>query len=172
MGLSVNFTKCMFGSASQELLGMIIERTRLHPVPTKLEAIERMPRTQIVEELRTFLGLTGYLRQFVRNYSLTAVPLTNILLNKDFASERARKNVIVWDLEEEQAFQSLSSTLASPKVLAFPDLDNTFELHTDASTIGAGAVLMQTINGRPRVIAFASHKFLRTDARRGSTERN
>ena len=52
-----------------------------------------------------------------------------------------------------------------------PRLDNSFELHTDASTIGVGAVVMQTINGTPRVIAFASPRFSRTDARRGPTER-
>ena len=169
-GLSVNFAKCIFGSSSQEFLGMIIDSTGLHPAPTKLEAIASMPRPQTVEELRTFLGLTGFLRQFVPNYSLTAAPLTDILRNKDFASKHARKNRIGWGAEEEQAFQSLRSTLASPTVLAFPDLDNTFELHTDASTVGAGAVLMQTIDGVSRVIAFASHRFSRTDARRGPTE--
>ena len=56
-------------------------------------------------------------------------------------------------------------------MLAFPDLANTFELQTDASTIRAGAVLMQTINGTSQAIAFASHRFSRTDARRGLTER-
>ena len=170
-GLSANSVKCIFGSSSQEFLGMIIDSTGLHPAPTKLKAITSMPRPQTVEELRTFLGLTGYLRQFVPNYSLTAAPLTDILRNKDFASKRARKNCIVWGVEEEQAFQSLRSTLASPTVLAFPDLDNTFELHTDASTVRAGAVLMQNIDGVSRVIAFASHRFSRTDPPRGPTER-
>ena len=170
-GLSVNFAKCIFGSFSQAFLGMIIDSTSLHPAPTRLEAIASMPRPQTVEKLRTFLGLTGYLRQFVPSYSLTASPLTDILRNKDFASKRARKNRIVWGVEEEQAFQSLRSTLASPTVLAFPDLDNTFELHTDASTVGAGAVLMQAIDGVSRVIAFASHRFSRTDACRRPTER-
>lgn len=71
-------------------------------------------------------------------------------------SKRARKDLSAWEVEEEQAFQSLRSTLASATVLAFPDLDNTFELHTDDSAIGVGALPMQTINGTSRVIAFAS----------------
>ena len=56
-------------------------------------------------------------------------------------------------------------------MLAFPDLGNTFGLYTDACKIGAGAVFMQTINRKYPTIAFASHRFSRTDARRGSTER-
>ncbi|CAB1108851.1 unnamed protein product [Ectocarpus sp. CCAP 1310/34] len=170
-GLSVNFAKCIFGAASQEFLGMIIDSTGLYPAPSKLDAIARMPRPHTVEELRTFLGLTGYLRQFVPNYSLTAAPLTNILRNKAFASKRARKLPIPWSVAEEDAFQSLRETLASPKVLAFPDLERPFELHTDASTLGVGASLMQTIDGVTRAVAFASHRFSQTDARRGPTER-
>lgn len=169
--LSVNFAKCIFGAASQEFLGMIIDSTGLRPAPSKLEAIANMPRSQTVEDLRTFLGLTGYLRQFVRDYSIVTAPLTNILRNKDFASKRARKLPISWGHDEENAFQAVRSALASPTVLAFPDPNNLFELHTDASTIGAGATLMQPVGSDLRVIAFASHKFSRTDARRGPTER-
>ena len=170
-GLSVNFAKCIFGAASQEFLGMIIDSTGLHPAPSKLEAIANMPRPTTVETLRTFLGMCGYLRQFVRNYSIISAPLSNILRNKSFASKRARKLSIPWGAEEEEAFQALRSALASPTVLAFPDPNKPFELHADASVVGAGAVLMQNIGGVPRVISFASHRFSRTDSRRGPTER-
>ena len=122
---------------------MIMDRTGLHPAPSKLEAIAKMPRPTTVETLRTFLGMTGYLRQFVRNYSLISAPLSNILRNKGFASRRARKFPIPWGDEEENAFQALRAALASPTVLAFPDPNKPFELHTDASVVGAGAVLMQ-----------------------------
>ncbi|CAB1100578.1 unnamed protein product [Ectocarpus sp. CCAP 1310/34] len=72
---------------------------------------------------------------------------------------------------EDDAFQSFRETLASPTVLAFPDLERPFELHTDASTLGVGASLTQTIDGATRAVAFASHRFWQTDARRGPTER-
>ena len=170
-GLSVNFAKCIFGAASQEFLGMIIDCTGMRPAPSKLDAIARMPCPRTVEDLRTFLGLTGYLRQFVPNYSLTAAPLTDILRNKTFASKQARKLSIPWEAEHDEAFRSLRATLASPSVLAFPDPNRTFELHTDASTIGAGAVLRQPVGDAPGYIAFASHRFSRTDSKRGPTER-
>ncbi|CAN0466513.1 unnamed protein product, partial [Ectocarpus sp. 12 AP-2014] len=51
----------------------------MRPAPSKLEAIANMPRSRTVEDLRTFLGLTGYLRQFVTQYSVIAAPLTDIL---------------------------------------------------------------------------------------------
>ncbi|CAB1096027.1 unnamed protein product [Ectocarpus sp. CCAP 1310/34] len=137
----VYFAKCIFGAASQESLGMIIDSTGLYPAPSKLVAIGRMPRPHTVEELRTFLGLTGYLRQFVPNHSLTAAPLTNILRSKAFASKRARKLPIPWTTAEEDAFQPLRGTLASPT----------------------------TIEGVTRAVAFESHRFLLTDARRGPT---
>lgn len=104
-------------------------------------------------------------------YSVTAASLTNILRNKEFASKRARKCRIPWGEQEDTAFRQLRETLASPLVLAFPDFDNTFELHTDASAIGTGATLMQTVGDVPRVISFASHRWSRTDSRRGPTER-
>lgn len=170
-GLSVNFAKCIFGAASMEFLGMIIDSSGVYPSPSKLEAIAEMPRPQTVEELRTFLGMTGYLRQFVEDYSVICAPLTDLLRNKLFASKKPRKLPIPWGEDEQLAFTAIRSALASPTVLAFPDPNSPFELHTDASSVGAGAVLMQKVGDTSRVISFASHRFSRTDARRGPTER-
>ena len=58
-----------------------------------------MRRPQTVEELRTLIDLTGYLQQFVPNFSTTAAPLTNILRNRDFESKRAPFNLIAWEIE-------------------------------------------------------------------------
>ena len=75
-GLSVNFTKYIFAAASKGFFGMIIDSTGIRPSPSKLEAIEEMPPPSNIEDLRTFLGMTGYLRQFIQNYNITAAPLT------------------------------------------------------------------------------------------------
>eukprot|EP00752_Nemacystus_decipiens_P017631 g15802.t1 len=155
----------------EEFLGMVIDSTGIRPAPSKLAAIAEMSRPTNVEELRTFLGMTGYLRQFVPLYSVTAAPLTNILRHKEFASKRARKLRIPWGEDEDKAFRMLRKSLSSPLVLAFPDMNSTFELHTDASSVGAGATLMQAVGDVPRVISFASHRWSRTDSRRGPTER-
>ena len=121
----------------------------------KLQAVSDMQRPNTVEELRTFLGLTGYLRQFVENYSITAAPLTNILRNKNFASKRSRKMPISWEGEQEEAFKGLKKAVASAKGLAFPDWSKPFILHTDASEVGTGAVLAQKNESTPsRVTVF------------------
>ena len=150
---------------------MMVDINGIRPAPSKMEAVAKMPRPTNIEELRAFWGLTGYLRQFVENYSIIASPLTNVLRNKEFATKRARKFHIPWTVEQEGAFASLKKTLASPTVLAFPDWNQPFTLHTDASSIGAGAVLTQNHGSKEVVIAYASHRFSRTDSRRGPTER-
>ena len=122
---------------------MVVYNTGVRPARSKLNVVDDMPRPTNVEELRAFLGLTGYLRQFVERYSIIAAPLANILRNKAFAPRCARKLVIPWEQEQEQerVFGHLKEALTSPKVLAFPDWGYTFTLHTDASSTGAGAAL-------------------------------
>ena len=119
---------------------------------SKLEAIEKMPPSN-VEELRAFLGMTGYLRQFIQNYSITAAPLTDLLRNKEFASKKACKFPIAWGAEEAGPFKKSST---SPAVLAFQP--------TQCSC-------NQSVGQEERVLAFASHRFSKTDSRRGPTER-
>ena len=170
-GLSVNFAKCNFAASAQEFLGMIVDINGIRPAPSKMEAVAKMPRPTNIEKLRAFLGLTGYLRQFVENCSIIAVPFTNTLCNKEFATKRARKLPISWTVEQEGVFASLKKSLASPTVLAFPDWNQPFTLHTDASSIGAGAVLTQIHGSKEVVSANTSHRFSRTDSRRGPTER-
>ena len=117
--LSVNFAKCRFAASSQEFLGMVIDCTGIRPAPSKLEAVSKMPRPRTVGELRAFLGLTGYLRQFVPKYSLVAAPLTDLLRNKASATKRARKTQIEWGDAKQQSFVQMKAALASPEVLAF-----------------------------------------------------
>ena len=152
----------MFGAARQEFPGIIIDSTGIRPSVSKLEAIEKLPPPANVEELRVFLGMTGYLREFIRNDSITAAPLTNLLKNKGFASKKARKFLVAWGGGEAGAFHSLKKALTSPAVLAFPDWNNTFVVQTDASSVGAGAVLLQPVGHEEPVLAFASQRFLKT----------
>ena len=170
-GLSVNFVKCKFAASAQVFLGMMVDINGIRPAPSKMEPVAKMPRPTNIEELRAFLGLTGYLMQFNENYSIIAVPFTDILRNKEFATKRARKLPISWTVEQEGAFASLKKSLASPTVLAFPDWNQPFTLHTDVSSIGAGAILTQIHGSKEVVIAYASHRFSRTDSSRGPTER-
>ena len=115
--------------------------------------------------------MTEYLTQFVERYSIISLPLTDILGNKAFASKRSRRSLIPWVEPQQQAFSSLKSALTSFPMLAFPALDRRFVLHTDANADGAGASLTQDYEGAERIASYASHRWSRTNAQRGATER-
>ena len=96
-----------------------------------------------VHEVRSFLGLAGYYRCFIPNFSKIAKPMTR-LLQKD--------EKFNWTPECEAAFQTLWTLLTIAPVLAQPNIVKPFDMFCDASSIGLGCVLMQ----EGRVIAYAS----------------
>ena len=124
-----------------------------------------------MKEVRGFLEMTGYLRKYVERYSILAAPLTDILRNTAFASKRSRRSHIPWTEQHQHAFLPFKSALISFPILAFPIWDKPCVLHTDATIEGGGAALTQENEGAERVLAYASHRWSSTDARRETTER-
>lgn len=90
-GLTLSPSKCKFFQTSVKYLGHVISAQGIQPDPDKVAAIKEWPRPQTAKELRSFLGFTGYYRQFVRNYARIVRPL-NDLLKEDLAPRHKGPN--------------------------------------------------------------------------------
>ena len=143
--LYAKLSKCEFWLDSVAFLGHIISREGLSVDPRKVEAILDWPRPTNVTEVRSFLGLAGYYRRFVENFSIIAVPLTKL------TQKRVK---FEWNDRCEQSFQELKQRLVSAPILVLPSGADGFVVYSDASKNGLGCVLMQN----DRVIAYASRQ--------------
>jgi hypothetical protein len=126
-------------------LGHIISTVGVAMDADKVAAVSAWPQPHSADGLRGFLGLAGYHRKFIRNFSLIAAPLTCLLCRNAFA----------WDKEVEDAFQALKHTLTRGAVLQMPDFDKLFIVNCDASSVGFGVVLH--LDAGP--VAFINHPF-------------
>ncbi|GBG65872.1 hypothetical protein CBR_g54164 [Chara braunii] len=145
----INGEKCEFGRTRVLYLGNEIFAEGLKPDDAKVASIRDWPRPQSVTEMRSFLGMTGYYRPFVKNYSIVATPLTD-LTHLDTPWE--------WTDECEAAFRHLKHALTHYEVLKLPDPDKPFIVTTDASQYGIGAVLAQQEGLKLRPVEYMSKK--------------
>ena len=126
-------------------MGHVISGQGISVDPTKVEAVKEWPQPTTVSEIRSFLGLAGYYRKFVKKFSTIAAPLTKL-------TQKGTK--FVWDGSCEKAFQDLKCRLTEAPILTIPEGSEGYEVYTDASGIGLGCVLMQ----HDKVIAYGSRQ--------------
>ena len=147
-GLKLNLQKCKFFRSRIEFLGHVVDHNGIHTSDAKVSAVKNFPTPKTTENVRSFLGLAGYYRAFVKGFASIASPLTR-LLKKDVSFH--------WHDVHQQSFDALKHALTHAPVLTFPDYQLPFIMCTDASGLGIGAVLMQQKEGHhPQVIAYAS----------------
>ena len=165
-GLKIKPNKCTFLQKEVEYLGHIVTEDGIKPDPKKQEAIRNYPVPKNVDHLRSFLGLAGYYRKFVKNYADKAHSLTK-LTSKDVEWQ--------WGPEQQNAFQLLKDCLSSPPILCYPDFTRDFIIHTDASGYGVGSVLaqMQGEKGKEKevVISYTSQHLNKTQTNWSTIEK-
>ncbi len=146
-GLKLKASKAKIGVPSVPFLGHILSNEGILPNPQKTEVIRSYPVPRRVKDVRAFLGMCGFYRRFVKDYSLLARPLYD-LTKKDVAFK--------WTDKQQEAFDKLKDALVTTVLLQYPDFNRRFVLHTDASKVGLGAVLSQDDGtGKLRPVAFA-----------------
>ncbi|KAI3706945.1 hypothetical protein L6452_25044 [Arctium lappa] len=122
-----------------------ITRVGVKVDPSKIEAMMNWEPPKSPSEIRSFLGLAGYYRRFIQDFSKIASSLTIL----------TRKNVkFEWTETQEKAFRILQKKLCEAPILTLPEGSEDFVVYSDASKMGLGCVLMQ----RGKVIAYASRQ--------------
>ncbi|GKB01078.1 putative nucleotidyltransferase, ribonuclease H [Tanacetum coccineum] len=143
--LYAKFSKCKFWLREVQFLGHVINGDGIHVDPSKIEVVKSWEAPRTPSKVHSFLGLAGYYRRFIENFSKIAKPLS-ILTQKS-------KNFALGE-EQENAFQTLKDKLCNAPILALLDGPEDFMVYYDATGLGLGYVLMQ----RGKVIAYASWK--------------
>ena len=157
-GLKVNATKSYFGCAELEYLGFWITRDGVKPLSKKVEATSNLAAPKNRKGVRQFIGLVNYCRDMLGKRSETLAPLTAL------TSVNVKWK---WTEVEQNAFDTMKRIMARETILAYPDFNLPFEIHTDASKLQLGACISQA--GKP--IAFYSRKLSDTQTRYTTTER-
>ncbi|GJW94812.1 putative nucleotidyltransferase, ribonuclease H [Tanacetum coccineum] len=143
--LYAKFSKCEFWLQEIQFLGHVINSEGIKVDPVKIEAVMNWQTPKDVGEIRSFLGLAGYYRRFIQDFSKIASSLTKL----------TKKNTpFVWGEEQEEAFVTLRRKLCETPILVLPDGTEDMVVYCDASYFGLGCVLMQ----RGKVIAYASRQ--------------
>ncbi|KAJ3642004.1 hypothetical protein Zmor_028469 [Zophobas morio] len=148
--ITLRLSKCSFFCTKIDYLGREISAEGIRPGQAKIAAISKMVPPETVKQVRQFVGLAGYFRKFIRNFAKVVEPLTRL----------TRKDVRwCWENEQQDAFEQVKVLLTSRPVLAIFDPSLPTELHTDASSLAVGAILLQTHpGGVQRVVAYFSRQ--------------
>ncbi|GJU22532.1 putative reverse transcriptase domain-containing protein [Tanacetum coccineum] len=110
--LYAKFTKCEFWLQEVPFLGHMVNHNVIHVDPSKIETVKNWKAPTMPSEIRSFLGLAGYYRRFIANFSKIAKPLTSLTQkNKKYE----------WGVEQEEAFQTLKDNLCNALILSLPD---------------------------------------------------
>ena len=157
-GLKVNAKKCFWGKPELEYLGYWVTRQGIQPVEKKVDAMQQIAPPKNRKQLRRFLGMVNYYRDMWIRRSEVLAPLTALT---------SEKTPFKWTDQCDKAFNTMKRILSKETLLMYPDFNQPFDIHTDASDVQLGAVISQ--QGKP--IAFYTRKLNPAQTRYTTTER-
>ncbi|GKC27206.1 putative reverse transcriptase domain-containing protein, partial [Tanacetum coccineum] len=136
------FSKYEFWLQEVHFLGHVVNSEGIHVDPRKIEAVKNWKPSKTPTEIRSFLGLAGYYRRFIANFSKIAKPLTLLTQkNKKFD----------WGDEQENAFQTLKDMLCDVPILALPEGTDDFVVYYDASNQGKANLVANALSMNERL---------------------
>jgi hypothetical protein len=132
--LYAKFSKCAFWLEEIQFLGHILSAKGIAVDPSKVKDILEWKLPTTVHQVQSFLGLAGYYRRFIPDFSKIVKPITGLLKND---------TKFDWSSKCNEAFEQLKVLLTTTPMLAQPDIEKPFDVCCDASGSGLGCVLMQ-----------------------------
>lgn len=163
--LTINFEKCQFCRPSLRFLGYVVDEHGLRTDPDKISALLDYPVPKNTTQIRRLIGMVGYYRRFLKDFSSLCSPITDLLKG------RKKGQPIVWNPEAEEAFKKIKTTLTTTPVLASPDFTKPFSIMCDASDTGVGCVLYQEEDGLEHPIAYGSRTLNKCQRKYTTTEK-
>ena len=155
-------SKCLFGATETLYLGHVITGSTIAPDPQKLEAVKEWPVPKSASDVRSFLGFAYFFRRFVPHYADIARHLDEVT---------GRNAHFSWNSERQRSFELLKEALLNPPVLQLANTSQPFQVHTDASDLAIGAVLLQEDEQGQHPVAYASRKLTAAERNYTITER-
>ena len=146
--------KCELIKTEVTFLGHRVTEHGIKPDPSNVSKVLAWKTPENVTEVKQFLGLCGYYRKYVKNFSSKAQPLYDLTKND---------STLKWNDKCEVAFNTLKGALTNPDFIALPTHDGEFILDCDACNTGIGAVLSQVQDGHERVVAYGSRSLSKAE---------
>ena len=156
--LTLNRNKCFFSRSSIKFYGCIFSGNGLSADQDQVDCIKNAPRPNSPSEVKSFLGMTGFVSCFIPNYSTITEPLHRLTKQDE---------IWMWTDEQENSFQTLKDTLTSDTIMAYFDPYKETELLVNASPVGLAAILSQ----ENKIVSYASRALSPTEQRYSQTER-
>ena len=175
-GVKLKSSKCNFFRPQCRYLGHFVSKDGYSMDSADKEAVlalkDKIPTN--IGELRQLLGFLGFFRKYVADFSRRAKPVYDLLKVDEAMDEKGKKKgrkkgvkkkksqapskqSINWTGEHQKCLEDLINVLTSSQVMAYPDFEQPFVLHVDASQDGLGGILYQKReDGKMAVIGYGS----------------